>query len=134
MNARETAHGVKNTSTTAQLYMALELSDAKWLVYVSDGARAPSHYPVAAGDMPVLLAAIEKAKARCGLAGKVVVHSCYEAGRDGFWLHRWLIEQGIENIVVDSASIEVNRRRRRAKTDHLDGAKLLAMLMRYHAG
>jgi transposase len=134
MNAPETARGVKNTSTAAQLYMALELSDAKWLVYLGDGARAPSHYFVAAGDMPRLLETIEKAKAHCGLAGKVVVHSCYEAGRDGFWLHRWLIEQGIENIVVDSASIEVNRRQRRAKTDHLDGAKLLTMLMRYHAG
>ena len=62
------------------------------------------------------------------------MHSCYEAGRDGFWLHRWLLEQGIENIVVDSASIEVNRRARRVKTDRLDGDKLLAMLIRYHAG
>ena len=134
MNAPETAREVKDTSTAAQLYMGLELSDAKWLVYLGDGARAPSHYTVAAGDMPGLLAAIAKAKRRCGLAGKVVVHSCYEAGRDGFWLHRWLIGQGLENIVVDSASIEVNRRKRRAKTDHLDGAKLLAMLMRYRAG
>jgi transposase len=63
-----------------------------------------------------------------------VVHSCYEAGRDGFWLHRWLLEQGIDNIVVDSASIEVNRRARRAKTDRLDGGKLLTMLMRYLGG
>ena len=62
------------------------------------------------------------------------MHSCYEAGRDGWWLHRWLIEQGIDNIVVDSASIEVNRRARRAKTDRLDGDKLLAMLLRHHAG
>jgi transposase len=62
------------------------------------------------------------------------VHSCYEAGRDGWWLHRWLIEQGIDNIVVDAASIEVNRRARRAKTDRLDGDKLLAMLLRHHAG
>ena len=53
---------------------------------------------------------------------------------DGFWLHRWLIEHGIYNIVVDPASIEVNRRARRAKTDRLDGGKLLAMLIRYHAG
>jgi len=135
MNAPETTRGLKNTATAAGLYMALELSDAKWLVYVSDGARAPSHYTLLAGDRLGLLASIEKAKARCGLAGKaVVVHSCYEAGRDGFWLHRWLIEQGIENIVVDSASIEVNRRRRRAKTDHLDGAKLLGMLLRYWGG
>ena len=62
------------------------------------------------------------------------MHSCYEAGRNGFWLHRWLIAQGIDNMVVDSASIEVNRRARRVKTDRLDGDKLLAMLIRYHAG
>jgi transposase len=62
------------------------------------------------------------------------VHSCYEAGRDGWWLHRWLLEQGIDSIVVDSASIEVNRRARRAKNDRLDGDKLLAMLLRWHAG
>src|SRR2546430_4498894 len=61
-------------------------------------------------------------------------YSCYEAGRDGWWLHRWLIEQGIDNIVVDSASIEVNRRARRAKTDRLDGYKLLALLLRHHGG
>nr|WP_311732106.1 IS110 family transposase [Variovorax paradoxus] len=60
--------------------------------------------------------------------------SCYEAGRDGWWLHRWLIEQGVDNIVVDSSSIEVNRHARRAKTDRLDGDKLLAMLLRHHRG
>ena len=68
------------------------------------------------------------------MAASAPVHSCYEAGRDGWWLHRWLFEQGIDNIVVDSASIEVNRRARRAKTDRLDGDKLLAMLLRHHAG
>ena len=62
------------------------------------------------------------------------MHSCYEAGRDGWWLHRWLIEHGVDSIVVDAASIEVNRRARRAKTDRLDGDKLLAMLLRHHAG
>jgi transposase len=56
------------------------------------------------------------------------------AGRDGFWLHRWLIAQGIDNMVVDSASIEVNRRARRAKTDRLDGGKLLTILVRYLGG
>src|SRR5678810_1345244 len=60
--------------------------------------------------------------------------SCYEAGRDGWWLHRWLLERGVDNIVVDSASIEVNRRARRAKNDRLDGDKLLAMLLRWHGG
>ena len=60
--------------------------------------------------------------------------SCYEAGRDGFWIHRYLEQQGIENLVVDSSSIEVNRKARRKKTDKLDARKLLRMLMRYHQG
>jgi transposase len=62
------------------------------------------------------------------------VRSCYEAGRDGFWLHRYLTAQGIKNSVVDAASIEVNRRQRRAKSDRLDANKLLSMLLRYHGG
>ena len=60
--------------------------------------------------------------------------SCYEAGRDGFWIHRYLESQGIENLVVDSASLEVNRRKRRAKTDRIDVAKRMRMLMRYWCG
>lgn len=134
MNAPETALHGKDTGSGGQLYMAMELSDKKWQLVMSDGRRSPSQYTVAAGDKAGVLAAIAKAKRRCGLGATVVVHSCYEAGRDGFWLHRWLLAQGIDNIVVDSASIEVNRRRRRAKTDRLDGAKLLAMLLRHHAG
>ncbi|MEM5425798.1 IS110 family transposase [Paraburkholderia ferrariae] len=73
-------------------------------------------------------------KERCRLAPEAKVHSCYEAGRDGWWLHRWLTGQGIDNLVVDAASIEVNRRARRPKNDRLDGDKLLAMLRRHHAG
>ena len=60
--------------------------------------------------------------------------SCYEAGRDGFWLHRWLLDHGVANVVVDSSSIEVNRKARRAKTDRLDVRKLLALLLRWTAG
>jgi transposase len=78
--------------------------------------------------------AIARAKARCHLAADALVRSCYEAGRDGFWLHRWLTDQGIVNLVVDPVSIEVNRRARRAKTDRLDSDKLLSMLMRYYGG
>jgi transposase len=114
--------------------MAFELSEKDWKLSLSDGERSPSHYAVAAGDTAALLECIAKAKARCGLAPEASVHSCYEAGRDGFWLHRWLTEQSIDNVVVDSASIEVNRRARRAKTDRLDADKLLSMLIRYHAG
>jgi transposase len=113
--------------------MAFELGEKSWKLALGDGARSPSRYTMAAGDTAALLECMAKAKARCGLGPEASVHSCYEAGRDGFWLHRWLIAQGIDNIVVDSASIEVNRRARRAKTDRLDGDKLLAMLLRYHA-
>jgi transposase len=74
------------------------------------------------------------AKKRFGLAEDTAVISCYEAGRDGFWIHRFLISQGIQNIVVDSASIEVNRRKRRAKSDRLDAVKLVSMLIRWHNG
>ena len=87
-----------------------------------------------AGDTASVLTAIAKAKARCHLATDAPVRKCYEAGRDGFWLHRWLTGQRVANLVVDPASIEVNRRARRAKTDRLDSDKLLSMLMRYHAG
>jgi transposase len=77
---------------------------------------------------------IERAKQRFRVPQTAGVMSCYEAGRDGFWLHRYLVSQEIENLVVDSASIEVNRRARRAKTDRLDVKKLLTMLIRYDSG
>jgi transposase len=62
------------------------------------------------------------------------VRSCYEAGRDGFWVHRWLSQLAVDNVIVDSSSIEVPRRARRAKTDRIDGRKLLAMLLRVAGG
>jgi transposase len=134
MNASGTALQGKHTVEASALYMAFELSEKNWKLSLGDGARSPSRYTLAAGDTTALLECIAKAKARCALTPEASVGSCYEAGRDGFWLHRWLIEHGIDNIVVDSASIEVNRRARRVKTDRLDGDKLLAMLIRYGAG
>ena len=134
MNASGTALQGKHTAEASELYMAFELGEKHWRLSLSDGVHSPSRYTVSAGDTAALLECIAKAKARCGLAPQAGVRSCYEAGRDGFWLHRWLVEQGIDNIVVDSASIEVNRRARRAKTDRLDGEKLLSMLIRYQAG
>src|ERR1700674_776844 len=110
MNASGTALQGKHTVEASELYMAFELGEKNWKLSLSDGARSPSRYTVAAGDTVALLECIAKAKLRCGLPSEARVHSCYEAGRDGFWLHRWLIAQGIDNIVVDSASIEVNRR------------------------
>jgi hypothetical protein len=128
------AHGAvqdEHTESASELYIAFELGEKSWKLSLGDGARGPSRYTVTAGDTSAVLECIVKTRARCGLALETRVHSCYEAGRDGFWLHRWLIAQGIDNLVVDSASIEVNRRARRAKTDRLDSDKLLGMLMRY---
>jgi len=87
-----------------------------------------------AGELAVLRQEIDQARRRFRLPEGAVIRSCYEAGRDGFWLHRYLTSLGFSNLVVDSASIEVNRRARRTKTDRLDAAKLLTMLIRYHHG
>lgn len=124
----------KLSAAGAVLYMALELSAKKWKVALSSGGIKVSHHVVEAGNTAELLAVVEKAKRRFGWVGPVKVVSCYEAGRDGFWLHRFLVEAGIENRVVDSSSIEVNRRQRRAKTDRLDAGKLLSMLVRHCTG
>ena len=134
MTTTQTVLQGKDTANQGALYMSFELGDKKWQLTLSDGRRGPSRYNVDAGDTAAVLDCMSKARSRCGRSAEAKVHSCYEAGRDGWWLHRWLIEEGIDNIVVDSASIEVNRRARRAKTDRLDGDKLLAMLVRHHAG
>ncbi|MEX3968691.1 IS110 family transposase [Paraburkholderia sp. EG286B] len=134
MDAPERTLQAQDTAITCRLFVAFELSEKNWKLSLGDGVRAPSRCTVAAGDTASVLTAIANAKARCHLRPDTLVLSCYEAGRDGFWLHRWLSVQGIVNLVVDSASIEVNRRSRRAKTDRLDADKLLSMLMRYYAG
>ncbi len=77
--------------------MAFEVGEKNWKLALSDGARSPSRYTVLAGDTTAMLECTAKAKARCGLPAKAKVRSCYEAGRDGFWLHRWLLEGGIDN-------------------------------------
>jgi transposase len=116
------------------LYMAMELSDKCWKLVFSDGGEKRRHETMEAGHRMELVEAIRKAKEKFDLSSEVKVVSCYEAGRDGFWLHRYLVSLGSENQVVDSSSIETNRRKRRAKTDRIDGVKLLTMLMRYWGG
>lgn len=117
------------------LYLAFELGWEEWKLAFTVGlGQKPRLKTIAAGDRRQLLAEIRRAKERFGLAADARVVSCYEAGRDGFWLHRLLIAQGIDNRVVDSASIEIPRRRRRAKTDRLDATKLVMMLVRSELG
>jgi len=131
----ETTDTIHDTPFSQCLYMALELSHGKWLLGFTIGfGQAPRLRSIMARDRKALAEEIDLAKKRFNLAADIQVRSCYEAGRDGFWLHRYLAAQGIDNRVVDSASIEVNRRKRRAKTDRLDVCKLLTMLMRYHNG
>lgn len=124
----------EDTAIEPALYMSFELADRAWKLTFGDGRQHPGRFTIAAGDRAAVLECVARAKARCSLPPSVRVHSCYEAGRDGWWLHRWLTAQGIHNIVVDSSSIEVNRRARRAKSDRLDGDKLLEMLLRWRRG
>jgi transposase len=102
-------------------------------VAFGDGSKV-REVNVGARDLKALDEQIAKAKKRFGLKDDSPVVSCYEAGRDGFWLHRHLVQRGVQNVVVDSSSIEVPRRFRRAKTDRLDAKKLLTMLIRYCMG
>ena len=125
----------RECSATPVLMMSLELSEKKWKVGFQVGMGTRPHLrSVAARGLDVLVDEIAKAKQRWQLPADVPVVSCYEAGRDGFWLHRWLVAQGVTNYVVDAASIAVDRRAKRTKTDPLDVAGLLSVLARYLAG
>jgi transposase len=115
------------------LLAALELSEKTWKVAMGACGQT-RQVTIKSRDLGTLLDAFEKAKKRFGLGPEATVVSCYEAGRDGFWIHRALIEAGVNNVVVDAASIEVDRRFRRAKTDRLDAGRLLAQLGRFHGG
>jgi transposase len=128
-------HNKHDTTTERVLFMAFELSEKTWkLGFTTGHGQKPRERTVAARHQARLLQEIAQAKRRFGLPETAPVVSCYEAGREGFWLHRFLHAQGITNQVVDSSSIEVNRRKRRAKSDGLDVRKLLSMLMRYAQG
>jgi transposase len=125
--------GRGSTATVPVLYVAFELANNTWKLACSDGKQL-RHVTVTAGDLSQVQRAIIRAKRHFDMSYEIKVVSCYEAGRDDFWLHRYLHSCGIDNVVVDSASLEVNRRLRRAKTDRVDAGKLLSMLIRYHGG
>src|SRR5262245_15025242 len=110
-----TATHVPNShaSTAPVLYLSLALGWNTWKLAFTIGlGQKPRLRTIVARHGDGLLAEIEAAKARFGLPDDARVVSCYEAGRDGFWIHRFLLSHGVDNIVVDSASIEVNRRNR----------------------
>jgi len=117
------------------LSVAFELGNSEWRLACTPGL---DHLPLVRTIAARVVASVEvelaRAKAHFGLPAHGAVRSCYEAGRDGFWLHRYLRARGVANDVVDSSSIEVNRRARRAKSDRLDACKLVTMLLRADAG
>lgn len=128
---------VKSTATRQpepSLFVAVELSAKSWKVALTDGTRPGRIKNVAAGDIPALAEVFAGAKELFGLPSGCRTVVCQEAGRDGFWIHRMLERAGVESLVVDPSSIEVNRRARRAKTDRLDALKLLQMLERHVRG
>ena len=128
---RETCGG----QSGSVLFAALELGETSWKLAFGQGvAQKPRQREIAARDRDAFKRELEAAKERFGLPQDTRVVSCYEAGRDGFWLHRFLSSLGVQNVIVDSCSILVDRRKRRAKTDRLDAQKLLNMLIRWTQG
>jgi transposase len=126
---------IESTAPTGGMLMAFELGQRSWKLGFTVGmGPRPRVRQIPAGALDALATEITRAKKRLGLSADAPVTSCYEAGRDGFWLHRYLVAMGVTNYVVDSSSIEVNRRARRAKTDSLDLAGLLSLLARYALG
>jgi len=117
------------------LLMAMELGKYEWKVGFTTGlGQRPRRRTIRTDHWQRLADEITTAKHRLGLAPDAPVTSCYEAGPDGFWVHRYLTTLGATNLVVDSSSIEVSRRARRAKTDRVDVERLLALLLRYTTG
>jgi transposase len=119
------------------IHVAIELSQRSWVIVIHspDQARLSRH-KLEPGDCEGLLALIDKVRQRAARAAghAPAVVSCYEAGYDGFWLHRRLVAAGIENLVIDPASLSVDRRARRAKTDRIDGEKMIRALLAHLRG
>jgi len=134
---RPDEHAAVRTDLKA-IFVSLELSRSTWVItsLAPGGGEKMSKHAVPSGDIPALLARLsqlkEKARARAGQVFPIIV--IQEAGLDGFWIHRVLQQEGIESHVVDPASIATSRRRRRAKTDKIDGEALVRALLAYKRG
>src|SRR5258708_5049599 len=125
------------TDHISTIFVAIELSQKSWLVMIHSPDRDRiSRHKLDGGDHAGLLALIERVRERAtrALGARPAVVSCYEAGYDGFWLHRLLTAAGITNHVFDPASIAVEQRARRAKSDRIDGEQMLRTLMAYCRG
>jgi transposase len=131
---KPTAHNRQYTEEEV-LFLALELSSKKWKAGMTRGRGLKQrNKSLDASDFAGLEIAISRAKKRFGFSPDTPVVCCYEAGRDGFWIHRRLERMGLRNIVIDPASVDVKRKRRNKKTDRLDLAKLLKNLILWWEG
>ena len=122
---------------TARCLFAIELSKQNWVIgFITPLSAKISRRILSGGDWKALLDLIEEVRARVSReTGRTVdVISCYEAGYDGFWLHRLLEAHGIRNYVIDPASLQTDRRARQVKTDRIDTERLLRSLMAYLRG
>src|SRR6058998_1687308 len=134
---RPDEHAAIRTDLNA-IFVSLELSRSTWVItsLAPGGGEKMSKHTVRSGDIAALLARLsqlkEKARDRTGHVFPIIV--IQEAGLDGFWIHRVLQQEGIESYVVDPASIATSRRRRRAKTDKIDGEVLIRALLAYKRG
>jgi transposase len=120
----------------ATVYVAFELSKANWhLGVILPGSQKLSRFRIDGGDLAAFNAHVAAWRTKAAATGKPVrIISCYEAGYDGHWLHRWLTSEGVINYVIDPASVQVNRRARRPKTDRIDLEQLVNTLLRYLRG
>ena len=118
------------------MHIALELSKSTWkLGVIIPGGQKMSRYAIAGGDVAAIsarLASIRAKAAKIGLPVRIL--SCYEAGFEGHWLHRWLESQGVVSHEIDPSSIEVNRRARRAKTDRIDLERIMRAFLAHLRG
>lgn len=128
--------GTPAAAEYATVHLVFELSKAKWKLGVMlPGSKKLSRYMIAGGDLAALSSRLAIAREKAAAWGKPVrILSCYEAGIDAHWLHRWLTQQGVINHQVDPSSIEVSRRARRAKTDNIDLDKLMRTFLAYLRG
>jgi transposase len=128
--------GTPASAEYATVHLVFELSKAKWkLGMMLPGSQKLSRYTISGGDLTGLASRLAVAKEKAAAYGKPVrILSCYEAGLDGHWLHRWLTQQGVTSYEIDPSSIEVSRRARRAKTDKIDLDKLMRTFLAYLRG
>lgn len=130
-----TTRSADPTTPPPALYVALELSHKTWKLGITTSRTQRARIrDVPARDQAGFLEELARAKRHFRLPGDAPVFTCYEAGRDAFWIHRFLEGQGLSNLVVDPASIEVSRRKRKVKTDRVDAEKLAQLLVRHHEG